>query len=161
MKRYIHTADAVFALILFCAFAVSMLMVLMTGAQAYQGVRNRVENHYSEDTVVSYIAMKVRHYDAEDCSVTVGKIGDGDALLMSEFIAGSEYITAIYFHDGFVKEIYAEAGYEFTPDDGTEILAAQGIEVTKSGNGIVSVRCIGTGGSVAETTLALRSEVGA
>jgi len=161
MKRYIHTADAVFALILFCAFAVSMLMVLMTGAQAYQGVRNRVENHYSEDTVVSYIAMKLRHYDAEDCNVTVSKIAGNDALIMTETISGNEIITAIYFHEGFVKELYAEASYEFTPDDGTNILAAQEISITKSDNGVISVRCVGTGGSVAETKLALRSEVGA
>ena len=161
MKRYIHTADAVFALILFCAFAISMLMVLMTGATAYQGVRDRVENHYSEDTVISYIAMKLRHYDAEDCTITVGSVADSDALLMTEVIDDNEYVTAIYFYDGSIRELYAEASYDFAPDDGAKIVEARGISIKALGDGVFTIQCTGTGGAIAETTLSLRSGVAA
>ncbi|MDR0904803.1 MAG: DUF4860 domain-containing protein [Oscillospiraceae bacterium] len=160
MKRYIHTADAVFALILFCAFAVSMLMVLMTGAQAYRGVRDRVENHYSGDTAISYIAMKLRHYDASDCSVTVGTLGDGDALFMTELIEETEFVTAIYFHDGYIKELFAENGYDFAPEDGFKIVAAQEMNIASPYEGVFEIKCVGTGGDTTQTAVALRSGSG-
>ena len=161
MKRYIHTADAVFALILFCAFAISMLMVLMAGAQSYQGVRERVENHYSEDTAISYIAMKARHFDDSECRIEVGTLAGGTALYMTELFDGEEYVTVIYYHDGYIKEIFADIAYEIQPEDGFQIVAARGMDVTALGGGKFSIRCVGTGGAVAETLLALRSGVGA
>ncbi|MDR0838199.1 MAG: DUF4860 domain-containing protein [Oscillospiraceae bacterium] len=156
MKRYIHTADAVFALILFCAFAISMLMVLMTGAQAYQGVRDTVENHYSEDTCISYIAMKLRHYDDEGSSVYIGDIAGLPALYLSESFDGEEYVTAIYFYDGYVMELYAEKGYDFDPEHGFRIVAAREMTVSEPSDGLFRISCVGTGGARAETTLGLR-----
>jgi hypothetical protein len=156
MKRYVHTADAVFALLLFCAFAVSMLMVLMTGAQAYRGVRDRAENHYSEDTAISYIAMKLRHYDASDCSVTVGTLGESDALILTEVIDETEFVTVIYFSGGYIREIFAEKGYDLAPGDGFEIVAAREIDIA-SRSGLIEIKCVGTGGGSAETSIALRS----
>lgn len=155
MKRYVHTADAIFALILFAAFAVSILMVLTTGAQAYQNVRSSVENHYSENTCISYIVMKLRHYDDVTCSVELGEIEGTQALLMSEIIEGDEYITAIYYHDGYVMEIYAEGGYEFTLDDGFKIIEARGLTLSSPSPGLYNVACVGTGGGRADATVSL------
>jgi hypothetical protein len=157
MKRYIHTVDAVFALILFCAFALSMLMVLMTGAGAYKNIRDAVRNHYSEDTCVSYIAMKLRHYDGADNSVTLGDVGGVPALLLSETMDGDEYVTAIYFYDGYVRELFAEAGYDQRPEDGFEIVEASSLTVTSPREGVYGVLCVGIGGGEAETSINLRS----
>ena len=156
MKRYVHAADAVFALVLFAAFAVSILMVLTMGAQSYQRVRSSVENHYSENTCVSYIVMKLRHFDDSTSDVTLGDVEGMPALLLSEDIEGEQYITAIYYHDGFVKEIYAEAGYEFTLTDGTEIIEAQELLLTSPAPGLYKISCVGTGGGTAGATVSLR-----
>ena len=156
MKRYVHAADAVFALILFAAFAVSILMVLTTGAQAYQNVRNSVENHYSENTCVSYIVMKLRHYDDADCEVTIGDIEGTPALMLGEFINDEKYITAIYYHDGYVRELYADGGYEFTLDEGFEIIEAQEFTFTSPAAGLYKISCVGTGGGAANATVSLR-----
>ena len=156
MKRYVHAADAIFALILFAAFAVSILMVLTTGAQAYQKVRTSVENHYSENTCVSYIVMKLRHYDDASCNVSLGDVEGTPALLLSEIIDDYEYVTAIYFHEGFVMELYAESGYEFTLDDGFQIIEAQGLTLTSPSPGLYNVECVGIGGGQAAATVSLR-----
>ena len=156
MKRYVHAADAVFALILFAAFAVSILMVLTMGAQSYQKVRSSVENHYSENTCVSYIVMKLRHYDDANCEVSLGDVEGVPALILSEIVDGEEIITAIYYHEGYVKEIYADSGYEFTLADGAEIIEAQKLTLTSPAPGLYRVSCIGTGGSEAAATVSLR-----
>ena len=156
MKRYVHAADAIFALILFAAFAVSILMVLTTGAQAYQKVRTSVENHYSENTCVSYIVMKLRHYDDAACNVSLGDVEGVPALILSEIVDGEEIITAIYYHEGYVKEIYADSGYEFTLDDGFQIIEAQELTLTSPSPGLYNVECVGTGGGSAAATVSLR-----
>ena len=156
MKRYVHAADAVFALILFAAFAVSILMVLTTGAQAYQNVRNSVENHYSENTCVSYIVMKLRHYDDVTCDVELGDVEGTPALLFSEVIDGEEFVTAIYFHNGYVMEIFAEGGYEFTLDEGFQIIEAQSLTLSSPSAGLYTVACVGIGGGETSATVSLR-----
>jgi hypothetical protein len=155
LKRYIHTADAVFALILFCAFALSMLLVLMTGARAYQDIRDAVENHYSEDACISYIAMKVRHFDDASGGLELRDLDGIPALYMTESLGGSEYFTAIYYYDGYVKELYAESGYEFAPEDGFDVLAAESLTFEVSDR-LLRISCVGTGGGEAGTYLGLR-----
>ena len=158
MKRYIHTADAVFALVLFCAFALSMLLVLMTGATAYQDIRNAVENHNSENLCVSYIATKVRHSDTAG-GVSIGAIGDTPAIVLSIGAGGSYYDTYVYLHDGYVRELFIERGYEFYPEDGENVMAVNDLAFGFTEDGLLRVFCTGTGGRTAETFLSLRSEV--
>jgi hypothetical protein len=157
VRRYIHTADAVFALVLFAAFAIAMLMVLMTGAQAYQGIKDNVENHYSEDTCLSYISMKVRHYDSAGGSIYMGDVGGIPALMLREEDDGVGYVTAVYFHDGYVKELYADESFEFTPEAGLEILAVELLDMRLTDDGLIEASCVGTGGGRASVYLSLRS----
>jgi hypothetical protein len=133
-----------------------MLMVLTTGAKAYQHVRDTVENHYSEDTCINYIAMKVRHYDDDTGSVELRNVGGVPTLYMSETIGGSEYYTAIYFYEGNVMEIYAEEDFEFAPGDGFNILEAQSLSFSAEGD-LLRIGCVGTGGESAEVFLTLRT----
>jgi hypothetical protein len=157
LRRYIHTADAVFALVLFAAFAIAMLMVLMTGAQAYQGIKDNVENHYSEDTCLSYISMKVRHYDSAGGAIYMGDVGGIPALMLREEYDGVGYVTAVYFHDGYVKELYADESFEFTPEAGLAILAVERLDMRLTGDGLIEASCVGTGGGRASVYLSLRS----
>ena len=158
MKRYIHTADAVFALVLFCAFALSMLLVLMTGATSYQDIRDAVENHNSENLCVSYIATKVRHSDMAD-GVAIGEIGEAPAIVLSIEAGGFYYDTYVYLHDGYVKELFVERGYDVVPEDGLNVMAVNELDFDFTEDGLLHVLCIGTGGRAAETFLSLRSGV--
>ena len=158
MKRYIHASDAVFALVLFCAFALSMLMVLTTGARAYQDIRDAVENHYSENTCIDYISTKIRHYDAAD-SVYIDVVGTTAVICLVEEMdaADTEYVTYIYYYDGYVRELFVEEGYEFDPEDGLSVLAVNRLVFDYLGPHLLYVNCTGTGGVSAEAYLSLRS----
>ena len=159
MKRYIHTADAVFALVLFCAFALSMLLVLMTGATSYQDIRDAVENHNSENLCVSYIATKVRHSDTAD-GVSIGTIDDIPAIVLSVDAGGLYYDTYVYLYNGYVRELpFIERGDEFSPEDGLDVMAVSDLDFEFTEDGLLHVFCTGTGGRTAETFLSLKSGV--
>ena len=114
MKRG-HTIDVLFGLLLFCLFAVLMLVVLMSGVGAYRGIEQSMQSHFDQRTALSYISAKVRHYDQAGC-VTVEPFGDGDALCLLEDIEGDTYCTWIYVKDGRLMELFAEADSGLPPD---------------------------------------------
>jgi len=177
MKKYFHTADAVFALLLFCAFAFSVMLVLVLGAGEYKDVRDEIERHYSEDTALDYIAMKSRHYDSSDIFITSWVYASDsetpgaaiDVLCMSETIDGIEYINALYCRDGYLREIYADSddlfycrpGYTAPDPDadminegGECIVPISSLSVRRiDGTQLVEVTCRGTSGAAASVII--------
>lgn len=157
MKRYVHTIDVVFALVLFCVFAMSLLLVLLTGAKAYRGVRDNMEEQYLERTCISYIAAKVRHYD-EQGAVLIGELDGVPALCLTESIDGAAYVTYLYFHEGYICELFTEAGHAMRATDGMRIMDVEGLAFSQASENLLSVSCTGTNGVAVEVMLHLRSE---
>ncbi len=157
MKRYVHTIDIVFALVLFCVFAMSLLLVLLTGAQAYRGVRDHMEEQYAERTCVSYIAAKLRHYD--EAGVVGVETFDGlPALCLTESIDGGEYVTYLYFYEGYVCELFTDPALGLTAGDGMRIMEAGGLTFSQVSDNLISVACTGIDGEPTNLMLSLRSE---
>ena len=157
MKRYVHTIDVVFALVLFCVFAMSLLLVLLTGAKAYRGVRDNMEEQYTERTCVSYIAAKVRHYD-ERGTVRVGDFDGVPALCLTESIDGVEYVTYLYFHEGYDCELFTDPALALHAADGMRIMEAGGLTFSQASEDLLAVSCTGLDGGQIEVMLHLRSE---
>lgn len=155
MKRG-HTIDVLFGLLLFCLFAVLMLVVLMSGVGAYRGIEQSMQSHFDQRTALSYISAKVRHYDQAGC-VTVEPFGDGDALCLLEDIEGDTYCTWIYVKDGRLMELFAEADSGLPPDSGQELLEVSGLELSWEGN-LLTVICTNSDGEAANLRLSLRAE---
>ena len=88
-------------LLLFAVFAVCIMSVLLTGADAYRRLAHRDQESFGRRTVTQYIATKVRQNDAVG-AITVHHFGesgvkaDGDTLQMLEQLEGEEYCTRIY-----------------------------------------------------------------
>ena len=156
MKRYVHTIDVVFALVLFCVFAMSLLLVLLTGAQAYRGVRDSMEEQYAERTCIRYIAAKVRHYD-EAGAVSVGELNDLPALCLAESMDGGEYVTYLYYYEGYICELFTDPMLGLTAGDGTRILEAGNLTFTQPMESLLCVTCTDTDGDAARILLSLRS----
>jgi len=155
-----HTVDLVFVLALFAMFAISVLLVLLFGANSYKEIANRMEHQYEERTVLSYLTTKVHHYD-EVGSVEVGAMEDGrSVLLLWETINDTRYVTSIYYDDGAVKEIYTEEGYTFSPEVGMNIISANDFTVEKVADHLIRLSCTGETGRQSEVYLHLRSEGG-
>ena len=88
MGRRSRLLEIVPNFLLFFLFACCMFFVLISGAKSYKNVTAVMEEQFSVNTCISYVTAKVRHYDSKD-AVTVGKIGEADALLFKEKIDAS------------------------------------------------------------------------
>lgn len=142
-----HSIDIAFALTLFCTFAVSVLMVLMMGASSYNSVTRAMESNYEDRTAAGYIAEKVRHFDSHG-SITAGKFDGADALLLKQQADdGTEYITYIYYYDGYIRELMTEDNSGMTAEAGEKVLEAEDLSVKETGSGIFKVTCTMTDGS--------------
>ncbi len=149
------------ALILFAAFALGILAVLLTGAEIYQGVTQRQEAGHQENTAVQYLATRLRQSDRM-AGVAAEEAWGQEALVFSEEIGGTLYETRVYCYQGWLWELFAEAGAEFAPEDGQKLCQAQGLETDLSREGLVTLRVQTTEGRWETMTLYLHSgeEVG-
>ena len=121
MKRYVHTIDVVFVLVLFCVFSMSLLFVLMTGARVYKDIKTSLEGQYTSQTCINYLSAKLRHYN-DGNSIEISEIDGIPALCLSDTFEGVEYNTYVYYKDGYVRELLAGPDFEADSDAGDTII---------------------------------------
>ena len=158
MKESKRKADAVLVLLLFGVFAVCILAVLLTGADAYRRLAERDEVSYDRRVSGQYLTTRVRQAD-EAGKISVETFDSVDALVLLEEFDGIEYETRVYCYEGYLRELFAEAGSEFLPDDGEPILEAQDLMIRREGQNLYFV-LTDPNGAVQELTLHLRSREG-
>ena len=113
--------DTLFVLIILCVFAVSALASLAFGGSVYKNAIEQSHERYDERTSFFYIWTKVKNAD-EYGRVYVDHFDGIDALILEEDLYGEIYLTYIYCHDGWIKEIFGDAAYEYRLEDGQAIL---------------------------------------
>ncbi len=59
------------------------------------------------------------------------------ALCLDEELDGSVYHTMIYYYEGGVRELFFEAGYEFSPENGAEVLRCAPLLLQEAQNGMI------------------------
>lgn len=154
-----HRAGGLFVLLSFGVFAVCVLLVLLTGAETYRTQTERDQRSWEGRTCLSYVAAKIRHGD-ENGAITLSA-GDGRGwysdLALTEWFDGEEYMTLIYFYDGYIRELFAVPGGEFAPEDGEEVLAAQGLRFSIAEDGILLAEATDVNGMVKTLYLSPRS----
>lgn len=152
-------ADTLLVLLLFGVFAVCILVVLLSGADAYRRLSQRDQAGYDERTAGQYLATRVRQADRLG-GVDVASFQGVDALILTEEIEGEAYETRVYCYDGYLRELFAAAGEDFYPEDGEKILAAGGLSLSRDGR-ILTAELVDGEGQVRQMTLYLRSGEGA
>lgn len=149
-----HQVDGLLMLLLFGVFAVCVLSVLLTGARAYRGLTDRDQAAYDRRTCVQYIATRVRQGDVEG-GVTVEPFGDTTALCMTQ----DGYMTRVYWHDGYLMELYTSADAELYPEDGEKIMPLESLSWSME-SGLLTAEIGTAGGAVDTLRLSLRSGEG-
>lgn len=147
------------ALLIFCVFAVGILSVLLSGAGAYRRLTERDQLSYDSRTCAQYVATKVRQAPAPG-SILLSAFGDGDALVITQEVDGTEYWTRIYCYDGWLMELFTIANGDFRPEDGEKILEVQSLTLTQK-DGLLCVTIVGGNGARVEQRLSLRGSEGA
>lgn len=141
-----HTVDRLFVLVLFCVFALAVLLVLVLGAQSYGGSVRRAQEGYNGRTALSFFATKVRQYDGAG-SVELCRFGGGEALCLRETVEGTSYLTYLYCYDGALRELYCEEGLDLAPEDGTELLPLEELRLEETDRGLLRATCTDEVGS--------------
>lgn len=158
-----HNIGAVFVLLLFAVFAGSILMVLLFGASAYERIVSSGQAAYDERTAVQYIAAKIRYNDEAD-SVYVGSFSskddaeadDIDTLYLKLQTEEDAYYTKIYYYDGYLREILCAEDGGLSPEDGNEILAVKGLQMSMEKN-LVKIQVENQDGTYSSICLSVRS----
>jgi len=120
VKAHGRRIDTVFVVIIFCVFAVSVLMVLLLGARVYRNMIQTSREGQDERIVLSYIWTKVKNTDDFE-NIYVGDFHGIPTLSIDEEIGGLSYSTLIYHFDGWVYELFSETNLDFFPEDGIRI----------------------------------------
>ena len=153
-----HKIGGIFTLLVFCIFIFSVLFVLLFGARIYSNVSARNEGALASRTCTQYIATKIRQMDAAG-AVRIEPFSPQEeisTLVLYQEIDGILYCTKIYYYDGFVYEIFAEAGDTFAPDAGSRVLAMSGLEFFSDGDMII-ISSTNMAGETTTLPISLRS----
>ena len=150
-----HHMDGLAALLLFVVFAACILVVLLTGADAYRRLTQRDQAAYDRRTAVQYVATRVRQADQLG-SIRVEPFGDTDALVLVE---DDEYVTRVYCYDGYMMELYASELEPLTPDAGEPIMEVGGLSFSLE-DGLLTVTAADPQGKERTLLLSLRSGEG-
>ncbi|MBR6654960.1 MAG: DUF4860 domain-containing protein [Oscillospiraceae bacterium] len=142
------------AALLLCVFALMILSVLLSGAGAYQRLTVRGEENYDSRSSAQYVATKLRQAPSAE-SVELRTFGGSDCLCITEEIDGAEYITRVYCHEGWIRELFTLAEGDFAPEDGEKILEAEALELSLENE---LIRVAVTNGSRTEFFVSLRGE---
>ena len=147
------------ALLLFGVFAACVLLVLLTGANAYRRLTERDRAAYDRRTCVQYVATRVRQADRAG-GVSVSEFGGVPALELAETVEGTDYVTRVYCYDGWLRELFSTADAGLDPAAGEQVLEAEDMELTLE-DGLLTVTVTDGNGAENTLTLSLRSGEGA
>lgn len=151
----------VLALVLFGVFAACVLMVLLTGADAYRRLTERDRAAFDDRTAAQYLATRVRQADTAGGVYTGdfdGEAGEeGDTLFLTEEIDGEVYLTRIYCCGGYVRELFSARDTELSPEDGEKVLEAASLSFARAGEDVLEARITNADGTQTRVVLTLRS----
>lgn len=150
-----HHMNGLVMLLLFGVFATCVLGVLLTGAGAYQRLTQRDRAAYERRICAQYIASRVRQGDVQG-GVAVEPFGDTRALAL----IGAGYVTRVYWHEGYLMELYSSEGMGLGPEDGERIMPMEGLSLSMD-NGLLTVEITTGAGETDRLYLVPRSGEGA
>ena len=158
-----HTIDVVFVLAIACAFAASILMVLMMGVNIYGNIQKTADVQFSERVCLSYVTAKV-HANDRAGAVRAGDFDGVSALFLDQEIDGTYYNTIIYSYGGWLMELFCEKGkmkeLGFTPESGSAVLAVDSVVFKTVRSGLLFVEYSDNDGNSGSVFINLRSERG-
>jgi len=154
-----HTIDVVFVLAVACAFAASILMVLMLGVSIYGNIQQSSDEGFHERVCLSYITAKVHSNDRAD-GVRAGDFEGVSALFLEEDFYGDTFNTIIYAHDGWLRELFIEKDLDLPLESGTPILEVDAVSFEAVLPNLLSVEFTDSDGNSGKAFVSLRSKGG-
>lgn len=123
MKDRTHKITDLLSLTVLTVFALCTLVVLLLGGRVYRNLVEAGGENYRSRTAVQYLTTRVQQAG----TVSVEAFGDADALVIREEQGSRVYLTRIYCHDGWLRELYCAETAQLQPADGEKILEAESL----------------------------------
>ena len=142
-------------LVVFAVLAVSMLAVLVTGAGIYNRLTTQGSAQYNCRTLSRYLTTRIHQADAAG-QLSLEEFGGSPTIVLREQLGGEVYLTRIYCHDGYLRELFTPESGTFSPEDGEKLLPAQALHASRQGD-LLFLQLDFSDGSRRELTLYLRS----
>ena len=118
--------DLLAVLLLLCVFSVAILSLLLTGARSYKGLTESSQAAAEMQTESLYISNRIFQAESK-ARLEIESYGDVQCLCAYETVGDEEYVTRVYCHDGWIKELYSSADMDFLPEAGEKIMKADGL----------------------------------
>lgn len=157
MKK--RNMSGVLVLLVFAVFTVSILLVLLSGADTVQKLTQRDQRTYHHRTAVQYLTTKVRQSDQAD-AISIGETDGIPTLVLTEKIDGITYETRIYCYEGYLRELFCGKGAGLAATFGEEILPMADFQISLT-DGMLSAELSLPDGTTDHVQLQLRSSGGA
>ena len=125
MKENRNRITQVLAIACLAVFALCVLLVLLTGADAYRKTVDSGEESYERRTALQYLTTRVHQAQTVD----IGIWEDREVLILGESIDAEQYTTRVYCYEGWLRELYAVPGAVLPPTAGEPILEAETFEL--------------------------------
>ena len=155
MEQKKQTFDVVFILLLIALFTIFALTAATIGANIYTGITAKAEENFSSKTSLMYISEKLRQ-NGEKGMVTVGAVGDCDALVLSKVVGEQLCHTYIFVYEGMLCELFAIDGLKVSPEFGQPLIAAQSLTAAIRLNGLLRVQISDSAGNMNDLWFSLR-----
>ena len=152
-----HVIDIVFALTLFCVFAVSLLAVVILGADIYGTTVEKMSENYELRTSLGYIAGKIKQND-NSAGIEATTFGGENAIALHQNINGTEFITYIYYYQGSLCEMFIAEGVDASPQAGQKIVDIKAFSAEKIADNAFSISCTDSSGKSASQIISIRSK---
>lgn len=121
MKERAYKITDLLSLTVLTVFALCALAVLLLGGRVYRNLAETAGESYRSRTACQYLTTRVQQAG----ELSVSEFGGSDALLIREEVGSRVYLTRIYCHEGWLRELYCAENADLQPADGEKILEAE------------------------------------
>lgn len=116
-------STSVLSLLVFALFTLCLLLTVLTGARVYRQIVSDTQGGSDKRTKLQYLSTKVR----QGQDISLGDFGGCDALILRETIDGENYVTYVYCHGGWLRELFCAEGASLSPEDGETVIRADSL----------------------------------
>ena len=107
-------AISLLGLLMFALFSLCLLLTVLTGATAYRKTLENTEIAFDKRTKMQYLSTKLR----QEQQASLEDFDGCEALAFRETIDGECYVTYVYCHEGWLRELLCLEGAALSPADG-------------------------------------------
>ncbi len=120
-KRSRTVIQILCTLSLFLLFAICSLLLISISASNYKGLLGDNNDNFNANTSLRYVSTKLHSYDMTN-GINIETISGVKCISLTQSSENEIYNTLIYYHNGYLYELYASKDFDFQPGNGEKLM---------------------------------------